>query len=99
MSVQRYDLTACIGCEGCVTACPMDVFRFDYDARKSVLAYPENCQSCGQCYLNCRGRSLIIVNSMYGYSITSYRATARPATEEEIAAKEAAAAEASASKG
>lgn len=56
MSVQRYDLNACIGCESCMTVCPMDVFRFDYDQMKSVMAYPENCQSCGQCYVNCQGR-------------------------------------------
>lgn len=75
MSVQRYDLNACIGCENCVTVCPMDVFRFDYDAMKSVLAYPENCQSCGQCFMGCEGRSLRIVNDMFGYAMTNYRAT------------------------
>ena len=75
MSVQRYDLNACIGCESCMTVCPMDVFRFDYDQMKSVMAYPENCQSCGQCYVNCQGRSLVIGDSMFGYAITSYRAT------------------------
>lgn len=58
MAVQRYDLNKCIGCMNCVTVCPMDVFRFDYDAHKSVIAYPENCQGCGQCYVGCMGRSL-----------------------------------------
>jgi NAD-dependent dihydropyrimidine dehydrogenase PreA subunit len=75
MSVQRYDLNACIGCRNCVKVCPMDVFYFDETRNKSVLAYAENCQSCGQCYLNCLGRSLTIVNNMFGYAITSYRAT------------------------
>ena len=51
----------------------MDVFYFDREARKSVLTYPENCQSCGQCYLNCPGRSLGISNDTYGYPITAYR--------------------------
>ena len=60
MSVIRYDLNNCIGCESCVTVCPMDVFRFDYDRMKSIIAYPENCQSCGQCYMICQGRSLDI---------------------------------------
>ena len=58
MSVVRYDLNNCIGCQHCVTVCPMDVFRFDTSAMKSVIAYPENCQSCGQCYMGCQGRSL-----------------------------------------
>ena len=74
MSVARYDLNKCIGCQSCVTACPMDVFRFDKQANKSVIAYPENCQSCGQCFVNCLGRALTIVNDMYGYAQTSYRA-------------------------
>lgn len=59
----------------CELVCPMDVFRFDHNARKSVIAYPENCQSCGQCFVNCAGRSLTIVDDMYGYALTTYRAT------------------------
>jgi len=75
MSVQRYDLNSCIGCGICNLICPMDVFRFDEAKMKSVIAYPENCQSCGQCYVNCPGRSLVIVNSTFAYAITSHRAT------------------------
>ena len=74
MSVVRIDLNRCIGCENCVNICPMDVFYFNAEAHKSVIAYPENCQSCGQCFVNCLGRSLTIVNDMYGYAQTSYRA-------------------------
>ena len=58
MSVIRYDLNNCIGCKNCVTVCPMDVFRFDENEMKSVIAYPENCQSCGQCFVGRRGRRL-----------------------------------------
>ena len=39
MSVIRVDLNQCIGCRKCVIICPMDVFYFDEEARKSVLAY------------------------------------------------------------
>ena len=79
MSVVRIDLNRCIGCETCVELCPMDVFYFDHEARKSVMAYPENCQSCGQCFLNCQGRSLGISNDTYGYPITACRgATTAP---------------------
>lgn len=73
MSVKRIDIDKCIGCENCWNICPMDVFRFDYEKMKSVIAYPENCQSCGQCYLHCKGRSLGFADEMYGYAITSTR--------------------------
>ncbi len=73
MSVVRIDLNKCIGCENCVNICPMDVFYFNQEAHKSVIAYPENCQSCGQCYLNCKGRSLGISNDLFAYPITAFR--------------------------
>lgn len=73
MSVIRVDLNKCIGCENCVNICPMDVFYFDSSAHKSVLAYPENCQSCGQCYLNCQGRALGISNDQFSFPITAFR--------------------------
>ena len=58
MAIERYDLTACIGCRNCINICPMDVFRFDETAMKSIIAYPENCQACGMCYYACLGSSL-----------------------------------------
>lgn len=84
MSVQRYDLNACIGCQSCVKVCPMDVFRFNETLKKSVIAYPENCQSCGQCFVNCPGRSLTISNDMYGYAMTAYRATSTAAMNKKV---------------
>lgn len=73
MSVIRLDVNKCTGCRNCVEICPMDVFYFNETAHKSVLAYPENCQSCGQCFVNCEGRSIGIVNDTYSYPITAYR--------------------------
>ncbi len=73
MAVRRYDLNKCIGCRNCVNICPMDVFRFDEEANKSVLAYPENCQSCGQCWLNCLGGSLYFDDEIHAYSLTASR--------------------------
>ncbi len=88
MSVIRTDLNKCIGCENCVNICPMDVFYFDYAAHKSVLAYPENCQSCGQCYLNCQGRALAIANDWFSYPITALRpATTAPMNHQVITDK------------
>lgn len=76
MSVIRYDLNNCIGCQNCVTVCPMDVFRFDYEQNKSVIAYPENCQSCGQCFMGCQGRSLEISFYQMSFAIPAARAAA-----------------------
>lgn len=87
MSVIRYDLNNCIGCKNCVTVCPMDVFRFDENKMKSVIAYPENCQSCGQCFIGCQGRSLEISFIQAAYAMAAARAAtfdaATPATVKE----------------
>lgn len=77
MPVQRYDLNLCIGCRNCVDVCPMDVFRFHEEMNKSVIAYPENCQVCGQCYVYCQGHSLALSGESYSYPITSVRAASK----------------------
>jgi hypothetical protein len=46
----------------------MDVFYFEENDQKSVMAYPENCQCCGLCYVNCQGDSLMIVDTTFEYS-------------------------------
>lgn len=73
MAVQRYDLARCIGCGTCVNVCPMDVLRLDAQAGKSVIAYPENCQNCGQCYINCPGQSLAMSREAVAYPILANR--------------------------
>lgn len=84
MSVIRYDLNNCIGCKNCVTVCPMDVFRFNESEMKSVIAYPENCQSCGQCFVGCRGRSLEISFIQASYALAASRAAATDAATPEM---------------
>ena len=73
MAVMRVDLTKCIGCGTCFKLCPMDVFRFDEEAGKSVIAYPEECQICGQCYVHCPGQSLGLNHVDYYHPITNFR--------------------------
>ena len=73
MSVIRGDLNKCIGCRTCVTICPMDVFRFNEAALKSVIAYVEDCQTCGQCYVNCPGKSLAMSDYTASSALTNYR--------------------------
>lgn len=69
MPVVRKDLNNCIGCKNCSIVCPVDVFRFDSAAMKSVIAWPDNCQTCGQCYVNCLGDSLAMEGYVHAYSI------------------------------
>ena len=73
MAVYRIDLDACIGCQKCYEICPMDVFRFDHEKRKSVIAYVSECQICGQCVVNCPARSLGLTFEEAGHPLTSYR--------------------------
>ena len=73
MSVVRISMENCIGCRKCEQICPMDVFRFEPETRKSVIAYPEDCQSCGQCYLNCPGHSLGFTDLAASAALTAVR--------------------------
>lgn len=77
MSVFRYDLDKCIGCRMCLNVCPMDVFRYNYENKKSVIAYPENCILCGQCYFYCPAGSLALSSEAYGHTLSSYRPPAK----------------------
>lgn len=84
MSVVRIDLNKCIGCRNCVDICPMDVFYFDETALRSVITYPENCQNCGQCYMNCKGRSLGMSNDTFSFAHLSVRGLVTAKTSHQI---------------
>lgn len=86
MSVIRYDLNTCIGCRLCIQVCPMDVFRFNAEHKKSVIAYPEDCITCGQCYIYCPGKSLALSHNAYGHTLVSYRAPAATGIRRDILA-------------
>ena len=76
MSVIRYDLEKCIGCRMCIKACPMDVFRYNAELKKSVIAYPESCITCGQCYLYCPAGSLALSSDSFGQGVNGFRPAA-----------------------
>lgn len=46
-------ISGCIGCKACIASCPTDVIQFNEDRQKAVIAYPEDCQICHLCRLNC----------------------------------------------
>lgn len=74
MSIERADLNLCTGCRMCIDICPMDVFRFNEEKLKSVIAYPENCSLCGQCLLNCHSKSLQMSNNSHLFPVSGMRA-------------------------
>ncbi len=47
------DESKCNGCGKCVESCPMDVFRLDKGKKKAYAAYPNDCQTCFCCELDC----------------------------------------------
>jgi hypothetical protein len=51
----------------------VEEFRFNEAAKKSAIASPESCQSCGQCFVNCSGRWLEMSWYEAGSPLTSYR--------------------------
>lgn len=73
MSVVRHDLDKCIGCGTCVSTCPRDVFRLNDEEGKSVIAYPEECQTCGMCYMYCPTGSIAMRSEPYMWPVTAYR--------------------------
>ena len=73
MAVYRVDLESCVGCKNCYNICPMDVFRYDFDKNKSVIAYVTECQVCGQCVINCPTQSLGLTFEEASQPLTNYR--------------------------
>ncbi len=49
----KIDLANCSGCKACMKACFVDVIRWDEQAKKPVVAYPEDCVWCLACECAC----------------------------------------------
>ena len=51
--IESVDEQKCNGCEICFNVCPCDVFRLSSAERGVRIAYPEDCQTCFACELDC----------------------------------------------
>jgi NAD-dependent dihydropyrimidine dehydrogenase PreA subunit len=51
--IESVDTEKCTGCEICLMVCPTDVFRPDPECGLVLIAYPEDCQTCFSCELDC----------------------------------------------
>jgi NAD-dependent dihydropyrimidine dehydrogenase PreA subunit len=55
------DRESCKGCHTCVDACFVDVLRWDDEAKKPIVAYPEDCVWCCACELACPEQCIEVV--------------------------------------
>ena len=58
MNTITINKTLCIGCQICYRSCFVDVFRWDKENRRPIVAYPEDCVHCTYCEVCCPQRAL-----------------------------------------
>jgi adenylylsulfate reductase subunit B len=51
----------CNGCKTCYNECPADVFGWDSKKRRPVVLYPNECNNCGSCELDCTQVAIDVV--------------------------------------
>jgi len=51
--IESVDTEKCTGCELCLMVCPTDVFRPDPEGGAVLIVYPDDCQTCFSCELDC----------------------------------------------
>lgn len=82
------DERVCTGCGVCVETCPTDVFRLDRSLGKAYVAYPEDCQACFICVIDCAWDGAVLVRVRMGDDVRQQleRAQFRPAASRPTAA-------------
>ena len=53
MTIERIDPDLCNGCGICINTCQIDVIWMDEKLNKAVIKYPEDCETCDLCALDC----------------------------------------------
>ena len=61
MNSVEIDFDACTGCKTCYLACFADVIRWDAEAKRPVVAYPEDCVHCNLCEISCKDEAIKVV--------------------------------------
>ena len=60
MPIEKIDTERCTGCEICVDGCPMDVIRFDKEAKKALIRYKMDCIACYNCEEDCPEEAIYV---------------------------------------
>jgi NAD-dependent dihydropyrimidine dehydrogenase PreA subunit len=60
MPIEKIDTERCTGCEICVDGCPMDVIRFDEEAKKALIRYKKDCIACYNCEEDCPEEAIYV---------------------------------------
>lgn len=55
------DYNRCNGCKICYEECPTDVFGWDEEKKLPIVLYPNECNSCGACELDCMQLAITVV--------------------------------------
>ncbi len=61
----KIDFNYCNGCKQCYDLCPDDVFGWDDANNVPTLDYPDECQFCCTCELNCSQLAIDVVYPLY----------------------------------
>lgn len=61
MNTIKIDFEDCTGCRTCFKVCFVDVYRYDEDSDKPIVAYPEDCVACNMCELSCPEHCIEVV--------------------------------------
>ncbi len=72
MSIERIDKELCTGCGMCVNSCVVDCIRMDKDAKKAVIAYPEDCMICYLCAQDCPVKAITVSPVKFSPLITAW---------------------------
>lgn len=66
------DLDKCKGCKTCVSACFVDVLRWNEADKKPVVAYPEDCVWCLACEVACPAGCIEVIPNIPAPLRSSY---------------------------
>jgi NAD-dependent dihydropyrimidine dehydrogenase PreA subunit len=54
------DTEKCIGCKHCYEVCPLDIYTWNEELKRPIIAYEEECQMCFVCQEECQVDALRI---------------------------------------